>query len=146
MCEDTVSPGLSWFREEGPWGWRAPGAGGLGLGEREGRVALTKKLLSLGLVARLRPRRMLSFRSDTLDRVTLPGMGGRSSACSPPACPPAYPPPRVCCSRWPPEMPVAGVVPSESSPLLSARWCRPSRFPKALLRHGLIISSQLPMG
>lgn len=48
-----------------------------------GRVALTKKLLSLGLVARLRPRRMLSFRSDTLDRVTLPGEGGRSSACSP---------------------------------------------------------------
>lgn len=46
-------------------------------------MALTRKLLSLGLVARLRPRRMLSFRSETLDRVTLPGVGGRSLACSP---------------------------------------------------------------
>jgi hypothetical protein len=55
-------------------------AGRLG---RAGAVALTRKLLSLGLVARLRPRRMLSFRSDTLDRVTLPGKKGRSSTCSP---------------------------------------------------------------
>lgn len=56
---------------------RAAGLGGQeGLGSTVGLVALTRKLLSLGLVARLRPRRMLSFRSDTLDRVTLPGEEG----------------------------------------------------------------------
>lgn len=45
--------------------------------------ALTRKLLSFGLVARLRPRRMLSFLSDTLDRVTLPGAEGRHSTYTP---------------------------------------------------------------
>ena len=43
---------------------------------------LTRKLLSLGLVVRLRPRRMLSFLSDTLDRVTLPGAEERHSTYS----------------------------------------------------------------
>lgn len=41
-----------------------------------GPSALTRKLLSLGLVARLSPRRMLSFLSDTLDSVTLPSERG----------------------------------------------------------------------
>ena len=62
---------------------RACGAGRARARRQGGWVALTRKLLSLGLVARLRPRRMLSFLSDTLDRVTLPGVGGRNSACSP---------------------------------------------------------------
>lgn len=44
----------------------------------EGPPTLTRKLLSLGLVARLSPRRMLSLRSDTLDRVTLPLERGHS--------------------------------------------------------------------
>lgn len=72
------APSRESVRQEGP------GSGG------RWAVALTRKLLSLGLEARLRPRRMLSFRSDTLDRVTLPVVGGRSSACSlllPALCP-----------------------------------------------------------
>lgn len=94
----------------------APRGGSLGLGQRVGRVALTKKLLSLGLVARLRPRRMLSFRSDTLDRVTLPEEGGRSSACSPPAHPPAESAAAAGHQRclWP------GWCQAESSPALPA--------------------------
>lgn len=39
---------------------------------------LTRKLLSLGLVARLRPRRMLSFLSETLESVTRPSERGCS--------------------------------------------------------------------
>lgn len=73
----SIASGFAQPRAEGPGGRSA------GLWRQGGRVPLTKKLLSLGLVARLRPRRMLSFRSETLDRVTLPGVGGRSSACSP---------------------------------------------------------------
>lgn len=49
-------------------------------GDSSGVGALTRKLLSLGLVARLKPRRMLSFLSDTLDSVTLPGTEARCSA------------------------------------------------------------------
>lgn len=68
---------------EGVWlGLATPGqwvcAGGKA-GDGSGTGDLTRKLLSLGLVARLRPRRMLSFLSDTLDRVTLPGAEERSS-------------------------------------------------------------------
>lgn len=53
---------------------------GVNAGDSSGADDLTRKLLSLGLVARLRPRRMLSFRSDTLDRVTLPGAEERCLA------------------------------------------------------------------
>lgn len=59
------------------------GCAGSKAGDSSGAGALTRKLLSLGLVARLRPRRMLSFLSDTLDRVTLPRTEARYSAYSP---------------------------------------------------------------
>lgn len=64
-------------------------------GDSSGVGVLTRKLLSLGLVARLRPRRMLSFLSDTLDRVTLPGTEARCSVTPPLVCPL----PRECCSE-----------------------------------------------
>lgn len=72
------------------WGWAGSMAG-----DSSGDGALTRKLLSLGLVARLRPRRMLSFLSDTLDRVTLPETEARCSVTPALACPL----PRVCCSE-----------------------------------------------
>lgn len=62
-----------------------------------GAGALTRKLLSLGLVARLRPRRILSFLSDTLDRVTLPGTEETHSAHTPSPCHLS----RACCSGSP---------------------------------------------
>lgn len=71
------------------------GCAGSKAGDSSGAVALTRKLLSLGLVARLRPRRMLSFLSDTLDRVTLPGTESRCSATTSVVCPL----PRACCKE-----------------------------------------------
>lgn len=64
-------------------------------------MALTKKLLSLGLVARLRPRRMLSFRSDTLDRVTLPEMGeGEAQPVAPYPLPNPDPESAAAAGHW----------------------------------------------
>lgn len=120
-----------------------------GLGGRVGGwVALTRKLLSLGLVARLRPRRMLSFLSDTLDRVTLPGVGGRNSACSPFCLSSARTlllplatrgaRGRVGTRQGPPPFSLPLWMPHSPAGQGSL-----SQFTKALPRYGLITSSQL---